>query len=630
MTGRADTLRYRHTLLTFVGVLTAFLLMGDALLVAQQRKEFLNAARIYAVHELRLLGTWTATADDVSTIRPALHDWARQNPAIVSFSIRDEETELLAYSRKRPARYTFEVEHTMTVSAGQTLQMTMNRDFTRIEEIIDKVRLQLIAGSTIFIAVLGTFLWSTVRRMALLPMRQYEDELHMHRYRLERLVQERTAELTATNRNLQNEVEERRQAENRLRLSTERLKVLREVDQAILAAQSLPEIAEGALSHIGDLLPCNRIIITLFDLKKAEAEILALRTDELTRLRIGDRLPIDVKRIPDSIRNGEPFVVAELKSLEQLSVMEQVLADEGARAYAIVPITYREELLGALHLAAPDAGVCNGESLDVAVEAANVLALAIEQVRLNEQVQRHAEEMEYRVQERTRELREAQNEIEAFTYSVSHDLRGHLWTVQGFADLLVEKYGDRLNEEGTDYLHSIRDAARIMTVLIQDLLTYSHINRIEMQLIPVSLDRAVTDTLSALKRRLRNKGAKVTVDTPLGEARGHYPTLVQVLSNLLDNAITYVEKGISPRVRIFSERRGDRVRLWIEDNGVGIPAEQRERIFQVFKRLHPEEAYPGTGLGLAIVQRGVFRMGGTVGVEEREGGGSRFWIELPA
>ncbi|SCZ55692.1 sensor histidine kinase [Thiohalomonas denitrificans] len=630
MASRADTLRYRHTLLTFVGVLLAFSLVGDALLVAQQRKEFLNSARVYAVHELKLLGTWTATASDISTMGSALRNWAQQNPAIVSIHIRDGETELLEYSRDRPARYTFEVEHTMTAFPDRELHLTMNRDFTRIEEVVEKVRLQLIAGSTIFIAVLGSFLWITVRRMALLPMRRYEDELHMHRYRLERLVQERTAELTATNRNLQNEVEEKRQAEHRLRRSTERLKVLREVDQAILAARSLPEIAEGALSHISDLLPCKRIVITLFDLQKAEAEVLALRTDQLTRLRIADRLPIDVKGIPDSVRNGEPFIVRELNALEQLSVMEQIFADEGARAYAIVPITYRDELLGALHLAAPHAGVCSGESLDVAVEVANVLALAIKQVRLNEEVQRHAAEMESRVQERTGELRDAQNEIEAFTYSVSHDLRGHLWTVQGFAELLREKYGDRLDEEGTDYVHSIGDAAQSMTVLIQDLLTYSHINRTETRSLPVSLDRAVTDALSALQKPLREKEAQVTVDTPLGEARGHHPTLVQVLSNLLDNAITYVAKGVTPRVRIYSESSADRIRLWVEDNGVGIPAEQRERIFGVFKRLHPEEAYPGTGLGLAIVQRGVSRMGGTVGVEEREGGSSRFWIELPA
>ncbi len=630
MEGRVDTLRYRHTLLAFVGVLTAFSLMGDALLVAQQRNQFLDAARVYAGRELKLLGSWVATADDLPTVRPALHAWARETPEVVSIVVRIGAQALLRYSRENPARYTFEVERTVTSRDGQTIHLSMERDFTRIEQVIDQVRLQLISGSMVFIAVLGTFLWITIRRMALLPMRRYEDELQMHRFRLERLVQERTAELTASNRSLLGEVDERREAENKLRRSSERLKVLREVDQAILAAQSLPEIAEGALSHISDLLPCKRAVITLFDLQKAEAEILAVRTDGITRLRAGDRLPIDVEKIPDAIRAGQPFVVKELKVLEKLSAMEQVLTEEGAEAYAIVPITYRGELLGALHLAAPTIGVCSGETLDVAVEVADVLALAIQQIRLNEQVQQHAEQMEQRVQERTRELREAQAEIEAFTYSVSHDLRGHLWTVEGFADLLSEKYSDRLEEEGTDYIHSISDASQSMTVLIQDLLTYSHINRTEMQPLPVSLDRAVTDTLSALRQPLRDKGAEVTVESPLGEAQGHHPTLVQVLSNVLDNAITYVPTDVSPRVKIFSERRGDRIRLWVEDNGVGIPADQREGIFRVFKRLHPEEAYSGTGLGLAIVQRGVSRMGGEVGVEEREGGGSRFWIELPA
>jgi signal transduction histidine kinase len=114
----------------------------------------------------------------------------------------------------------------------------------------------------------------------------------------------------------------------------------------------------------------------------------------------------------------------------------------------------------------------------------------------------------------------------------------------------------------------------------------------------------------------------------------HHTTLVQTVVNLLNNAIMFVAPGVHPRIRVWAERRAedDRmyVRLWLEDNGIGIAPHHQQRIFQVFERLHSQDAYPGTGIGLAIVRRGLERMGGRVGVESAEGQGSRFWIELPA
>jgi signal transduction histidine kinase len=108
---------------------------------------------------------------------------------------------------------------------------------------------------------------------------------------------------------------------------------------------------------------------------------------------------------------------------------------------------------------------------------------------------------------------------------------------------------------------------------------------------------------------------------------GHSATLVQVISNLISNALKFVEPEAQPQIRVWTEAREDWVRLWVEDNGIGIAPQHQERIFKVFERLHGREIYPGTGIGLAIVRKGVERMGGTVGVES-EVGKSRFWIEL--
>jgi signal transduction histidine kinase len=129
---------------------------------------------------------------------------------------------------------------------------------------------------------------------------------------------------------------------------------------------------------------------------------------------------------------------------------------------------------------------------------------------------------------------------------------------------------------------------------------------------------------------LESRGAELTVDGPLPTALGHFETLVHVLSNLLGNGAKFVAPGVPPKLEVRAERLENRIRLWVEDNGIGIDPEHFDRIFRVFERLHGHEQYPGTGIGLAIVHKGMARQGGSAGVESAPGKGSRFWIELPA
>lgn len=138
----------------------------------------------------------------------------------------------------------------------------------------------------------------------------------------------------------------------------------------------------------------------------------------------------------------------------------------------------------------------------------------------------------------------------------------------------------------------------------------------------------MSTALSQLEGDLREAGARVEVEEGLPEVLGHYTTLVQVVANLLSNGTKFTRSGVPPEIRIHHEEREGHVRLWVEDNGIGIPPEQQERIFRAFERLTQSEGRPGTGIGLAIVRRGVERVGGTAGVESSTGEGCRFWIEL--
>jgi signal transduction histidine kinase len=238
------------------------------------------------------------------------------------------------------------------------------------------------------------------------------------------------------------------------------------------------------------------------------------------------------------------------------------------------------------------------------------------------------ETLEDRVERRTSQLEEANRALQAFGYSVSHDLRAPLRAIQGFAEALLEDHGAELDETGRDYATRIVAAGNRMERLIQDLLAYSRMSQGEVDLRVVDLEGVMDEAVSSLLDALRERGGQIAVERPLPAVLAHRPTLTQAVINLLANAVTFVEPGESPRVRVWGEKLDGRLRLWVADNGIGVAPEHQERIFGVFERLHGTEEYPGTGVGLAIVRKGVERMGGKVGVESRRGEGSRFWIEL--
>ena len=238
--------------------------------------------------------------------------------------------------------------------------------------------------------------------------------------------------------------------------------------------------------------------------------------------------------------------------------------------------------------------------------------------------------LEKRVEQRTAELRSANDELEAFAYSVSHDLRAPLRAMEGFANALAEDYADSLDRDGQEYCQHIVDSATRMDALISDLLAYSRLGRAELRPHATSMQRAVTHALDQLESEIRAAEARVVVKGVFPVVVAHHSTLVQVVTNLISNAVKFVAAGGRSEVKLWAETRGKWVRLWVEDSGIGIAPEYQDRVFRVFERLHGIESYPGTGIGLAIVDRAVNRMGGRRGVESRPGMGSRFWVEFKA
>jgi signal transduction histidine kinase len=217
--------------------------------------------------------------------------------------------------------------------------------------------------------------------------------------------------------------------------------------------------------------------------------------------------------------------------------------------------------------------------------------------------------------------------LEAFVYSIAHDLRAPVRAMQGFSEMLVEEAGLALNERAKGYAHRISNSAQFIDALLRDLLAFSRIAQQQVELASMNPETVVQAVLSRLESDIQEKNAQVEMLAPWPAVLAHEPTLGQVIFNLVSNALKFTAADRRPHVRLHAEENGQFVRVWVEDNGMGIAPEHQEQIFRLFTRLHGER-YPGTGVGLAIVQKGVERMGGRVGVESDAGLGSRFWFEL--
>jgi PAS domain S-box-containing protein len=370
----------------------------------------------------------------------------------------------------------------------------------------------------------------------------------------------------------------------------------------------------------------------------------------------------DPTGVPAVLRTGQPeffpritdeMLVASSPNPEQLKIARSL----NLTSIIIVPLTVRGEHIGALTLVSSELmRHYTPADLQTAIETANRASLAIanadlyktaqEEIEarklLEEQLREANERLETRVQRRTAELEESNEnlkrsnrELEDFAYVASHDLQEPLRKIQAFGNLLEEEFGANLGE-GRDYLERMRNAASRMSVLIEDLLSFSRVTTKANPLVKVDLDLVVREVLEDLEVSVGESGATVTVGK-LPSIKADRLQMRQLFQNLIGNAIKFSQPGIKPEVNInavIMDAENDATikccQITVKDHGIGFDEKYLDRIFSVFQRLHGKDVYQGTGIGLAICRKIVERHGGTITAKSRINKGSTFIITLPA
>ncbi len=239
-------------------------------------------------------------------------------------------------------------------------------------------------------------------------------------------------------------------------------------------------------------------------------------------------------------------------------------------------------------------------------------------------LEQHAQELEHKVLERTTKLQEMVRELESFSYSLSHDMRAPIRAIHSFAEIALETSGEQLGKN-RQYIERIIKSAERMDRLILDVLSFARMSREQIELHPIEVERLVREIIAERPELSR---AGVEIESPLVNVIGHEASLTQCLTNLMDNAVKFVRPGAGPKVVVSSEVHGDRVRLCVRDNGIGIEPAAQRRLFSLFQRVADPTQYEGTGVGLAIVRKSAERMNGSAGVQSLPDQGSTFWVEL--
>ena len=437
-------------------------------------------------------------------------------------------------------------------------------------------------------------------------------------------------ELQQKNDQLLQQISERQRAEDMLRNYADRLRIMSEIDQSILAARSPESIATVSIGRIRSLMNCQRALV--LEIKETgEIQKLAAESSGQIPLQVDAAIYQELFDL-EPIQRGQVQGIEDLDTRPQRSHMQQALYEQGVRSYIIIPLHVHRELFGTLHLEADHPRAFTANQINAAIEVCALLAVAIRQVRLHEQVQKELVERkraEAALRQRTLELEARNAELDAFAHTVAHDLKNPLTSLIGFIKLLHRRCEKLSIQQIKENLERIGQNAQKMHSIINELLLLSSVRKMEdIKTEPLDMAAITAEAQDRLNDQLVEHHAQLTMAQDWPIALGYAPWIEEVWVNYISNAIKY--GGQPPQIEIGGEMQStNTVHFWVRDNGQGLTPEQQERLFTQFERLDQVQA-KGHGLGLSIVRRIVEKLGGEAGVQSQVQKGSVFWFTLPA
>ena len=426
-----------------------------------------------------------------------------------------------------------------------------------------------------------------------------------------------------------NDVTDQIKAEQTIRKRTEELSTLLSVSQALAVTNDLGRVFQTIVEQAVGLLKLETAAIYLLeeDMLYLGATTPALPPDFPEKLR---KAPLrDHPMIEKTLSSKQPLRIFEMVDEVLTEAERQIQQVRGIRSMLMVPLAVESRVAGVLVVGTQKSTRhFSDHEITLYQTIAPQAALVIENARLYKKSLLYASELEERVSQRTAQLEASNKELEAFAYSVSHDLRAPLRAIDGFTRILLEDYREDMDQEGQRVCRVITENAQKMGQLIDDLLSFSRLGRSELQWYEIDMAKMAHMVFHELSQGM-DKGRIEFLTDPLPVVQGDPTMMKQVWSNLIGNALKFTAREAKARIRIHAQENDGQPVFVVEDNGVGFDGQYAERIFGVFQRLHPEREFPGTGVGLAIVQRIIHRHGGAVRAEGEPGKGAKFFFSVP-
>jgi len=413
-------------------------------------------------------------------------------------------------------------------------------------------------------------------------------------------------------------------------LIRERL-VFKLVAEIALFSKDITELNEKMVRSLMDIYEFDMGSTRLYDEKSRELKI----TSEfgLTKLLGEEPKPIHISDqdfiISKVARDKKSYFISDVET----SLLEEKLLNRTRRLkikslVAFPIISDKDELIGTLSLASYKTKSIPKDDIMFFESIIRLLATAIRRTQVEAELRKLNEELELRVQQRTVQLLSVNKELESFSYSVSHDLRTPLRSIDGFSQALLEDYTDQLDETGKDYLTRVRSACKRMSNLIEDILSLSRLTRKDMDLREINLSELANDIISDFQENEPKRKVNVKIEKNL-QTLGDPVLIRTVLENLLGNAWKFTSKKSKARIDFGKKIINNQEVYYIHDDGVGFDKTYQDKLFAVFQRLHTYTEFKGTGIGLAIVQRIINRYGGRIWAESEIGKGATFYFTLP-